>query len=75
MIGMIDNSCRAINKWIPFNNCQSLQSVTIPDSVTNIDNRAFYGCESLQSIFISRKTYDRLKFKLKDFSSEIKLTD
>ena len=32
--------------------CESLQSIEIPDSVTSIGNDAFYLCESLQSIVI-----------------------
>jgi len=35
-----------------FNNCYSLQSITIPNSITNIGDRAFNGCYSLQSITI-----------------------
>ena len=31
---------------------KSIEKVTIPDSVTKIGNRAFYGCTSLQSIDI-----------------------
>ena len=33
--------------------CSSLQSVTIPDSVTSIGDSAFFGCSSLQSVSIS----------------------
>ena len=35
-----------------FQNCTSLTSVTIPDSVTSIGNTAFLGCTSLTSITI-----------------------
>ena len=58
-----------------FSDCKSLLSVTIPDSVTRIGARAFWGCSSLYSVIISRKTYDRLKDKLKYYSSKIKFTD
>ncbi len=37
---------------IAFRDCSSLQSVTIPDGVTNICDRAFAGCNSLKSITI-----------------------
>ena len=35
-----------------FSECESLQSVTIPNSVTGIGSDAFYLCESLQSVTI-----------------------
>ena len=35
-----------------FSDCESLQSVTIPNSVTSIGKRAFSWCESLQSVTI-----------------------
>ena len=35
-----------------FSQCSSLQSVTIPDSVTSIGDSAFWGCSSLQSVTI-----------------------
>ncbi|MCD7827165.1 MAG: leucine-rich repeat protein [Clostridiales bacterium] len=35
-----------------FSGCDSLTSITIPDSVTSIDYRAFCGCDSLTSITI-----------------------
>lgn len=35
-----------------FWNCESLTSVTIPNSVTSIRHAAFYGCNSLESVTI-----------------------
>ena len=35
-----------------FSGCKSLESITIPDSVTSIGNGAFYGCSGLTSITI-----------------------
>jgi hypothetical protein len=32
-------------------------------------------CNSLQSIYISHATYERLKYRLKDYSSKICFTD
>ena len=38
--------------WETFSGCTSLQSVTIPDCVTEIDSNAFFGCTSLHSVTI-----------------------
>ena len=37
---------------VPFDSCKSLESITIPDSVTEIGRWAFCGCSSLKSITI-----------------------
>ena len=44
------NSC--VSAIYKYNGCKSLQSVTIPDSVTSIGDSAFSFCSSLQSITI-----------------------
>ena len=36
-----------------FYGCSSLESITIPDSVTSIGDFAFYGCSSLESIHVN----------------------
>ena len=41
-----------IGSWAFFENCTSLTSVTIPDSVTSIGGSAFYRCTNLTSITI-----------------------
>lgn len=37
---------------VEFSYCNSLQSITIPNSVTSIGDEAFRCCESLQSVTI-----------------------
>ena len=37
-----------------FDECKSLERVTIPDTVTRIENEAFYGCHSLRYIRLPR---------------------
>ena len=44
------NSC--VSAIYKYNGCKSLQSVTIPDSVTSIGNSVFEDCSSLQSVTI-----------------------
>ena len=33
-----------------FENCDSLETVTLPNSIITIGERAFYGCDTLQSV-------------------------
>ncbi len=40
-----------------FSNCSGLTSIEIPDSVTNIDDHAFYKCTNLTGIAIPNVTY------------------
>ncbi len=47
----IDSDCKFIGEKA-FYDCDSLQSITIPDSVTNIGNYAFNDCSSLTSVVI-----------------------
>ena len=39
-----------------FIDCQSLSSVTIPSSVTFIGYKAFYGCTSLENVYVKSTT-------------------
>ncbi len=38
--------------WFTFSGCNSLTSITIPNSVTSIGNSAFFGCNGLTSVTI-----------------------
>ena len=48
----IPSTVEIIEKYA-FQNCMSLTSVTIPDSVTNISGSAFIGCNKLERINVS----------------------
>ena len=41
-----------------FENCVSLEKITIPDSVTTINYQAFSGCTSLKSVNMTDSVYD-----------------
>ena len=47
----IPNSVTSIGEGA-FKYCKSLESITIPNSVTSIGERTFFGCTSLESIFM-----------------------
>ena len=38
-----------------FENCRSLKTISIPESVTTIGDRAFAGCDDLESIYINKE--------------------
>ena len=48
---VFDDAVTTIGEWA-FEDCESLTSVTIPNSVTTIGDYAFYGCSSLTSVTI-----------------------
>ena len=55
-----------------FSGCESLQSVTIPNSVTSIGDRAFSSCKSLQSVTIPNSVTsigDRVFIRCKSLQS------
>lgn len=49
-INQFGNSDNAATGNGPFTNCTSLQSITIPDGVENINGSAFSGCTALETV-------------------------
>lgn len=56
-----------------FQDCISLNNITIPDSVQNIENYAFYNCDSLKNASIPSHLFDKVK-KNKVFPEDTKIT-
>ncbi len=48
-----DISVTSIGNWAFAHGCAFLTDISIPDSVTNIGNYAFFGCNSLESVIMS----------------------
>lgn len=44
-----------------FWNCSALSTVTIPSSVTRIDENAFYNCSSLTDVTFNGKTLEEIQ--------------
>lgn len=41
--------------FLPFNNCQGLTSITIPESVTNVSAVSFFGCSNLTEVVVAEE--------------------
>ena len=52
---------KAGTKWIgdgAFSGCYSITSITLPNSIINIRQNAFYGCRKLKNVIIGDKIYE-----------------
>lgn len=62
----IDGNKVTYISWWSFNGCNTLKSVTIPDTVTRINNFAFSHCNSLKNIYYTgtEKQWNNIKFNI-----------
>ena len=49
-----------------FENCKNLETITIPNSITNLGNEIFYGRDKLKRINVPKNLYDEMKERYGD---------
>ncbi|MDE7294443.1 MAG: leucine-rich repeat domain-containing protein [Oscillospiraceae bacterium] len=62
------------NGYNAFYNCTSLESITIPESVTKIGKSVFYNCTSLKKITISESVTEIGETAFEGCSEELEVT-